>query len=52
MNEYVSYADKESNPPNVTKAQAIENFWEHLPIKVYKGGWQALNEQILMIVSN
>ena len=26
MDEYVSYADKESNPPNVTQAQPIKNF--------------------------
>ena len=48
MDEKVNYVDKESNPPNVSQAQTIENFWGHLTQKVYEGCWQASTEQVLI----
>ncbi|XP_065656798.1 uncharacterized protein LOC136082208 [Hydra vulgaris] len=48
MDQYVYYVDKESNPPNVSQARPIENFWGHLAQKVYEGDWQASTEQVLI----
>ena len=41
MDESVNHVDKESNPPNVSQAQQIKNFWVHLAQTVLQGGWKA-----------
>ena len=48
FDERVNYVDKESNPPNVTQTQPIENFWGHLAQKDYKEGRRASTEQVLI----
>ena len=39
---------KEDNPPNVSQARPIENFWGCLSQKVYEGGWEAKTQQQLV----
>ena len=44
----VNYVPKPFNPPNVSQARPIENFWGWLTQKVYEGGWEATSEQQLV----
>ncbi|RNA42615.1 glucosylceramidase 4 [Brachionus plicatilis] len=38
INENVNYVTNDINPPNVSQARPIENFWGCLSEKVYEGG--------------
>ena len=48
MDENVNFVPKEINPPNVSQARPIENFWGCLAQKVYEEGWEAKREQQLI----
>ena len=39
---------KEINPPNVSQARPIDNYWGCLAQKVYEGGWKADTDQLLI----
>lgn len=43
----ISFAPKNENPPNLTQARPIEDFWAHLAREVYFVGWTAQNEDKL-----
>ena len=40
----IKFIPKQVNPPNITKARPIEDFWSILAGKVYEGGWEAKTE--------
>ena len=42
------FVPKEINPPNVSQARPIENFWDCLAQKVYEGNWETKMEQQLI----
>ena len=44
----VNFMPKEINPPNVTQARPITNFWVCLAQKIYEGGWETNTEQLLI----
>jgi hypothetical protein len=48
INENVKFVPKDINPPYVSQASPIENFWGCLAQKVYEGGWEAETEQQLI----
>ena len=47
MDENFKFVPKRLNPPNVSQARPIENFWVCLLQKVYEGDWEAKTEQQL-----
>ena len=44
----VSFVPKVANPPNVSKARPIEEFWLILAGKVYSGDWMTTNQEQLV----
>ena len=48
MEQNLNFVAKRLNPPNVSQARPIVNFWGWLSQKVYESGWAAKNEQQLI----
>ena len=49
MDDNLKFGPKKINPPNVPQVPSIENFWDCLAQKVYKGGCKANKEQQLIL---
>ena len=49
MDENVKFVPKEINPPNVSQARPIENFWVCLPQKIYERDWQEAKKEQQLI---